>query len=49
MQQEYNISFSINKDHTLLACVTLYSLLKNNQNYYFNCNENLLNGTESIV
>jgi lipopolysaccharide biosynthesis glycosyltransferase len=36
MQKEYNITFSINREHLLFACVTLYSLLKNNDKYHFN-------------
>ncbi len=36
MQKEYNITFSINREYLLFMCVTLYSLLKNNQKYYFN-------------
>ena len=35
MQKEYNISFSINREYLLFMCVTLYSLLKNNKEYYF--------------
>ena len=35
MQKKYNITLSINRAHLLFACVTLYSLLKNNQDSYF--------------
>jgi lipopolysaccharide biosynthesis glycosyltransferase len=34
--QEFNITFSINRPYLLFACVTLYSLLKNNKNAFFN-------------
>jgi lipopolysaccharide biosynthesis glycosyltransferase len=36
MKKEYNITFSINREHLLFACVTLYSLIKNNDKYHFN-------------
>ncbi|MDR0484167.1 MAG: hypothetical protein LBH40_02675 [Alphaproteobacteria bacterium] len=49
MDKQYNISFSINRNHQLFAMTTLYSLLKNNPKCYFNIyilHNNCLNQNE---